>query len=116
MDFIFVGNALAQAKEALPGGQPSFIEQMFPLVIIFMLLYFIVIRPQAKKIKNQQKFLSELKVGDEVVTSSGIIGKVKSINERFISVDVGCGALKFLKEHLSGPMSQQEKAPKQSEK
>ena len=49
---------------------------MLPLLAIFAILYFLVLRPQSKRQKEQQKMLSELKKGDDVVTSGGIIGKI----------------------------------------
>jgi preprotein translocase subunit YajC len=60
-----------------------------------------MIRPQIKKGKQHSELLSQLKPGDEVVTSSGIIGKVKSIHEKFISLDLGTTHIKILKDHIS---------------
>ena len=53
-----------------------------------------------------------MKPGDEVLTSSGIIGRIKSINDSFVSLDVECGNIKVTKESISGPMSQPAAAAK----
>ena len=73
---------------------------MVPFLLIFVVMYFILIRPQAKKAKEHKLLLESLKVGDEVVTSGGIIGRVKSLAENFITLDVGNSSLKVLKEHV----------------
>lgn len=100
MNFSLMQTAFAQT--AAPGAQPSFMESIFPLVVIFVLMYFILIRPQAKKVKDQRNFIEAMKVGDEVLTSSGIIGRIKSINDRFVSLDIGSGNIKIIKEHITG--------------
>jgi len=101
MDFSIVQDAFAQGQAA--SNQPSLFESMLPLIILFFLMYLLLIRPQAKKAREQQSFISAMKPGDEVVTSSGIIGRIKTVNETFASVDVGCGNIKVLKQHITGP-------------
>ena len=101
MNLSLVGTAMAQT--AATPAQPTFLESMLPLIVIFFLMYFILIRPQAKKVKTQQNFLASMKPGDEIITSSGIIGRIKSISDKFVSVDVGCGNIKIVKEHINGP-------------
>lgn len=101
---LFVETAMAQT--ANPAAQPSLFETMLPLIGLFFVMYLIIIRPQAKKVKEQQRFLAAMKPGDEVLTASGIIGRIKSINDSFVSLDVGCGNIKVTKESISGPMSQ----------
>lgn len=107
MNFSLVETAMAQAAKTAPA-QPSFLESMLPLIAIFFLMYLIIIRPQAKKMKDQQSFLSSMKPGDEVLTSSGIIGRIKTINDKFVSLDVGCGNIKVVKDHISGPVAKTE--------
>ena len=91
---------LAEASQAA-AQQPSFFESMIPLLIMFIAFYFILIRPQAKKAKKHEKMLKELKPGDEVVTTGGIFGRVKSLSDDFITVDVGSTQLKVLKANVS---------------
>lgn len=106
MSFSLVQVAMAQSAGA-PMAQPSFLEQMFPLIIMFVGIYFFLFRPQIKKAKEKQNFIAAMKVGDEVVTSSGIIGRIKSINDSFVSLDVGPGNIRILREFIEG-------APKQA--
>ena len=99
----FMDIAFAQANGA-PAG-PTFWEQMILPVGLFFIVYFFLIRPQARKVKEQQTFLDELKNGDEVVTAGGIIGRVKSISDDFVSLDLGGTSVKVIKDQLSKRMS-----------
>ena len=88
-------NAVAFAQAAPNGqAQPSMLEVMAPFAVMIAIFYFLIIRPQSKKQKEQTKFLSELKRGDEVVTQSGILGKIDGLTDQFITLDVG-GGVKF---------------------
>ena len=95
---------IAYAEASPPGKQPSALESMientFPLLLIFVMMYFFMIRPQANKAKEQAALLKNLKPGDEIVTSGGIIGRVRSVAEAFISIDSGGSHMKVLKEHV----------------
>ena len=100
---LLTSTAFAQASEGAQaaGSQPSMFETMIPLLFIFVVMYFIMIRPQAKKAREHANLLKDLKAGDEVVTSGGIIGRVKSVSEEFVTLDVGNAHLKVIKEHIS---------------
>jgi preprotein translocase subunit YajC len=76
---------LGMAQQA-PGG--SALTQFLPLILIFGVFYFLVIRPQSKKAKQHQSMLSELKKGDEVVTQGGIIGKIAGIKDNELTLQV----------------------------
>ncbi len=80
--------------------QPSMIESLVPFLFIFVAMYFILIRPQTKKAKEQSAFLQNLKAGDEVVTSGGMMGRVRNVAPDFITLDAGGVSLKFLREHI----------------
>lgn len=72
-----------------------------PLIMIFGVFYFLILRPQQKRQKDQKLFITELKRGDMVVTQSGIIGTVKTVGEKFISLEVDQGvSLKILKSQI----------------
>ena len=81
----FVTDALAQAAPATQ--QIGFEGMLFPLGIL-VFFYFLFIRPQAKRTKEQKQMLSALKKGDEVVTSGGILGKVSELDENFVKLEV----------------------------
>jgi len=77
------------------------VSPFIPLLIIFAIFYFLILRPQQKKAKETQKFINELKKGDMVVTSGGIVGTVKSVSDRFVMLDIDQGVqLKVLKSHI----------------
>lgn len=98
---LFFQIAMAQA-EAAAKPQPSTFEQILPFIVIFGIFYFFLIRPQTKKVKEHQNLIGSLKAGDEVITTGGIIGKVKSVADLFITLDVGNGTLiKVLKSNVS---------------
>ena len=78
---------LAWAEVAAPS-KPHFIEQMIPFLFIFILFYFILIRPAQKRQKKHQALISELKKGDNVVTSSGILGIIYGLTDSFVTLEV----------------------------
>jgi len=88
MDF-FISSAWAQAAPAQPDALTSFI----PLILIFVVFYFLLIRPQSKRAKEHRKMVSELKAGDEVVTSGGVLGRVTEAGEQFLKVEVADGVV-----------------------
>lgn len=88
--------AEAQAPE-----KPSTLESLIPFLLIFVMMYFLLIRPQVKKTKEHAALMGSLKQGDEVVTSGGLIGRVKSVSSNFIVLDVGMTNLKVLKANVT---------------
>ncbi len=84
-----IPQAWAQAGASSPAGSPyGFMLMMVAFVVIF---YFMLIRPQQKKAKEHQAMLSKLSVGDEVVTSGGILGKIVEVGDSFATVEVAEG-------------------------
>jgi preprotein translocase subunit YajC len=83
--------SLAHAQAAA-AASPGF-EQFLPLIIIFILFWFMLIRPQMKRAKEQKKMLSELTKGDEVITSSGQLGKVAKISDQYVSLEIADGVI-----------------------
>jgi preprotein translocase subunit YajC len=78
---------LAQSDPATPQ-QPNMLMQMFPLILIFVLFYFVLIRPQQKRQKEHQKLVEALKTGDKVVTSAGIHGIIANVKDTTVIVKV----------------------------
>jgi preprotein translocase subunit YajC len=83
--------ATAHAQAAAGGGQPNALLQMLPLLLIFVVFYFLLIRPQAKRAKEHKAMVAALGVGDEVVTSGGILGRVTEIGDQFLTVEIANG-------------------------
>jgi preprotein translocase subunit YajC len=87
---MFISEAWAQGAGA--GGGSDFLVQLFPLVLIFIVFYFLLIRPQQSKVKQQREMLAGVKRGDRVVTGGGIIGLVtKVIGENELQVELAEG-------------------------
>jgi len=78
------------------------ITPFIPLLLIFGVFYFLILRPQQKKQKEQLKFITELKRGDMVITQSGIIGTIKTVSEKFVTMEVDDNVnLKILKSQIA---------------
>lgn len=87
---MFISEAYAQAGAAAPaagGGIASFL----PLILMFVALYFLMIRPQMKRQKETKTMLEALAKGDEVVTQGGVIGKINKLGDTFVHVEVANG-------------------------
>lgn len=69
------------------------VQQFLPLIVIFILFWFMLIRPQMKRAKDQRKLIAELQKGDEVVTSSGLTGKITKIGEQYIDLEIADGVV-----------------------
>jgi preprotein translocase subunit YajC len=96
MDWL-ISSANAQAAGAAPAGNP--LLQMLPLVLIFVVFYFLLIRPQAKRAKEHKAMVAALGVGDEVVTSGGILGKITETGEQFLTVEIASGVQVKVQRH-----------------
>ncbi|PIB27518.1 MULTISPECIES: preprotein translocase subunit YajC [Maribacter] len=89
------------------------IGQFLPMILIFVVAYFFMIRPQMKRQKDEKKFAAELKRGDRVITKSGLHGKVVELNEKDFSciLETMAGKLKFDRSAISMEMSKKLNAP-----
>jgi preprotein translocase subunit YajC len=96
---LFIANSHAQAAGDAPQGGDLF--QIAFLIGLFVLFYFIAIRPQRKRQKEHTELISALSKGDEVVTSSGILGKISSLDDTYIVLTVSEKVeLKFQRVHI----------------
>lgn len=82
---MFISNAYAQG---LTAGGAGALSQFLPLIIIFVLFFFMIIRPQMKRAKETRSMLDALAKNDEVVTAGGLIGKVTNVSETSVSVEI----------------------------
>lgn len=82
---MFISNAFAAAPAQDPTGG---MMQFLPLIVIFVLFYFMLIRPQMKRAKEQKNMIDALQKGDEVVTAGGQLGKVVKVGENYVSVEI----------------------------
>lgn len=89
---MFISEAFAQtAPAASSGGDSSSLFTMLPLLLMFVVLYFVMIRPQMKRQKEHKSMIDALAKGDEVVTSGGVLGKVAKLGESYVHVEVATG-------------------------
>ena len=83
--------SLAHAQTAAATDASGGFMQMLPMILMFVVLWFLMIRPQMKKAKEHKALLGALAKGDEVVTQGGIVGKVTKIGENYVSVEIAAG-------------------------
>jgi preprotein translocase subunit YajC len=86
MDFL-ISNAYAQ----FGGESGSTLMSLLPMILIFVVFYFLLIRPQQKRTKQHREMVANIGKGDEVVTNGGFLGKVTKVGENYISVELGVG-------------------------
>ena len=85
---MLISNAFAQAAPAAAQDPMSSITDMLPLIFMFVVLYFLMIRPQMKRAKEHKALLEGLQKNDEVLTQGGIVGKVVSLSDSYVTVEV----------------------------
>jgi preprotein translocase subunit YajC len=88
--------------QAAGGAQPNAFVQLLPLVLIFVVFYFLLIRPQAKRAKEHKAMVAALAVGDEVVTSGGMLGRITETGDQFLTVEIADGVRVKVQRHTVG--------------
>jgi preprotein translocase subunit YajC len=104
-----MGVELAYAMGTSPGGGggSSQILSFLPIILIFVIFYFLLIRPQQKQRKEHQSLLSNLKVGDNVLTSGGIYGRITGIKDDKVTVEISDKVrVKVSRGHIAGVVKQ----------
>ena len=100
MDFALI----AQSSGA---NGPGCVSMAFPLVLIFLIFWFLVFRPERKKQEQHEEFLDALKVGDRVMTAGGIFGEVTSVDEQTVTLRINRdNRIEVLRDQIKGPESQ----------
>jgi preprotein translocase subunit YajC len=87
----FISQALAADAPAAAAQQPDPIMSFLPLILIFVVFYFLLIRPQQKRAKEHKSMVETLKKGDYVVTNGGLLGRITDLGENFVKVSVSEG-------------------------
>jgi preprotein translocase subunit YajC len=82
---VIISSAFAQSAPA--GGDAGFFS-LLPIVLMFVLLYFLMIRPQMKRAKETKAMIEALQKGDEVITAGGVLGRITKIGDAYISVEI----------------------------
>jgi preprotein translocase subunit YajC len=84
---VFISNAYAQTAGGVGGGLTSFL----PIILMFVVLYFLMIRPQMKRQKEHRAMMEALSKGDEVITAGGVVGKVSKVNDAYVTLEIADG-------------------------
>ena len=85
---MFESPAFAATGGAAPSGTAAFMVQIFPLILIFIIFYFLLIRPQQQRVKQHQKMVMAVKPRDTAITNGGLIGKVTKVDENEVELEV----------------------------
>jgi preprotein translocase subunit YajC len=90
---VFISSAFAQTAPAAAAGgdMQSSLMSMLPLVLMFVVLYFVMIRPQMKKTKEHRAMIDALAKGDEIATAGGVLGKVTKLSDSYVTLEVATG-------------------------
>ena len=88
---LFISSAFAQTAPAAGGDMMSSIGSMLPLLLMFVVLYFVMIRPQMKRQKETRNMLSALAKGDEVATAGGVLGKITELGDQYMTLEIAAG-------------------------
>ena len=92
----------ATGDPAASGGMASFFVQIFPLLMIFVIFYFLLIRPQQRRVKQHQAMVGAVKPRDTAITSGGLIGKVTKVDENEVEMEIATGVkVRVVKSMLS---------------
>ena len=105
---MFVTPAYAQAA----GGGASAFTSFVPLILIFAIMYFLLIRPQQKKVKDHQKMVANVRRGDQVVTQGGIVGKISKVkDDNEVEIEIATGVkVRLIKSTIAQVLSKTEPA------
>ena len=99
---MFETPAYAASAGAAPGGTAAFMVQIFPLILIFIIFYFLLIRPQQRRVKQHQAMVMAVKPRDTAITNGGLIGKVTKVDENEVELEVAQGVrVRVVKSMLS---------------
>jgi preprotein translocase subunit YajC len=77
----------AYAQAAIGGGDAGFIS-FLPIILMFVLLYFLMIRPQMKRAKETKAMIEALQKGDEVVTAGGVVGRISKLGDQYVTLEI----------------------------
>lgn len=115
LDLIFTlmtgGNTNAgPAGTGCPGAGGGGMFNLLPLILMFVVFYFLLIRPQQKKMKDHQEMLKNLKRGDQIITNGGLVGKITGLTDKMITLEVAEKIrVRILRSHIAGKQENMDK-------
>ena len=109
---MFIENLFAAGAHA---GNPNPIAGFIPIILIFVVFYFLLIRPQQKRAKQHRQMIQNLKKGDEIITSGGLYGKIVGITDEFLTLEVADNVkVKVARSFVSTKLNQQQGVTKKN--
>ncbi|MGH8675002.1 MAG: preprotein translocase subunit YajC [Burkholderiales bacterium] len=84
---MLIGSAFAQAGGGAPAGDAGMLS-FLPIILMFVVLYIFMIRPQMKRAKEQKQMIEALQKGDEVITAGGVVGRITKIGDAYVSLEI----------------------------
>jgi preprotein translocase subunit YajC len=87
---VLIGSAFAQAAGGAPAGDAGMLS-FLPIILMFVVLYLFMIRPQMKRAKEQKQMIEALQKGDEVITAGGVVGRIARIGDTYLSLEIAPG-------------------------
>jgi preprotein translocase subunit YajC len=84
---VLIGSAFAQATGGSPAGDAGMLS-FLPIILMFVVLYLFMIRPQMKRAKETKQMIDALQKGDEVITAGGVVGRITKINDAYLSIEI----------------------------
>ena len=94
--------AVAPSSAPAPGARPGMLETVTPFILMFGVMYFLILRPQQKKMKDQQSMIAALAVGDSVVTTAGILGVIRALESKVVTLEIANNVqVKMLRSQVS---------------
>lgn len=108
---MFMGlTGVSAFAQAAGGAKPSMLEQFFPFILIFIVFFFLVMRPAQKRQKTHASFLTNLKRGDSVLTSGGILGTIEGLTDQFVILEISNGVkIRILKSQIASSANEETK-------
>ena len=88
---MLISDVFAQTAPGAPSDPSGGLMGLLPIALMFVVLWFLMIRPQMKKAKEHQKMVTELQKGDEVVTQGGVLGRITKVGENYMTVEIASG-------------------------
>nr|WP_308633449.1 preprotein translocase subunit YajC [Massilia sp. YIM B02443] len=88
---VFISNAYAQTAAAADPGLMGSLTTFLPLILMFVVMYFLMIRPQQKRQRELKAMMDALTKGDEVVTAGGIVGRVNRVTDSYVTLEIAAG-------------------------
>lgn len=101
---LFVSEAFAQAAPAAPaaGQAPGGFMQFVPMILIFVVFYFLLIRPQIRKQREHADLVKSVKIGDQVISASGIVGTIRDMTDKLVTLEIASNVkIKMLRTQVS---------------